>query len=75
VSEQWQFPPSFKFEEGNFVSTNETWLGPPLVRVLVVDRGQRTTKNKKGDVIFDCNSYQVIDNDFKLHYFLESGLR
>jgi hypothetical protein len=75
MTDEWMFPSTFKFEESNFVSTNETWVGKPLFRVMIVDRGQRTTKNKKGESIFDCNSYQVTDNEYKLHYFLESELK
>ena len=74
-TEEWVFPPNFKFGEGNFVSTNETWIGEPIFRGMVTNRGQRTTKDKKGKTVFDCNSYYVIDNEYKLHYFLESELK
>jgi hypothetical protein len=72
---EWKFPPTFKFEDGSFVSTNENWVGVPVFRGLVVDQGQRTTKNKKGELVFDCNSYLVMDAEYKTYYFLEEDLQ
>ena len=69
----WQFPSTHQFEKYQAVVTNETW--PDRVEGLVIRLGQRTTKNKKGEAVFDCNSYLVIDEDHKIHYFLEQELQ
>ena len=75
MDEQWQFPPTFKFEMHDLVNTNGNWVGQPLVNLAIINRGQRTAKNKKGESIFDSNSYQVVDKEGKVHYFLENELQ
>jgi hypothetical protein len=69
----WQFPSTHKFEKDQFVAANESW--PVRVYGQVVSLGQRTTKNKKGESVFDCNSYLVMDKSGCVYYFLEDELQ
>jgi hypothetical protein len=73
VSDEWLFPVSFKFDLGRTIETNESW--PVKVYGEVITQGQRSKKNKKGENVFDCNSYQILDMRGKIHYFLEDELR
>jgi hypothetical protein len=69
----WDFPSTHKFACGQAVETSERW--PVKVYGAVVMQGQRSTKNKKGEKVFECNSYQILDLDHTLHYFLEDELQ
>lgn len=71
--DEWVFPPTFKFDVYSKVETVEG--GPVKAKGSIHSQGQRTAKNKKGVTVFECNSYQVLDLDDKLHYFLENELK
>lgn len=80
-TDEWFYPTTFKFDVHSFVKQKEDTdlemrASEPAPRIhgLVIRQGQRSKKNKKNEAIFDCNSYQVVDDVGKLHYFLEGDL-
>jgi hypothetical protein len=75
VNEEWVFKPCFNFEVGHPVAVRDAdWHPMEGVGGYVSKRGQRSTKNKKGESVFDTNSYLVDGNDGKTYYFLEKDL-
>lgn len=73
MNDQWVFPPTHKFDYGQAVESSETW--PVKVYGAILMKGQRSKKNKKGENVFECNSYQVLDMKGDLHYFMEDELQ
>ena len=57
-----------KFNEGQAVKSTDGVEG------IVKKIGDRFSKNKKGESVFETNSYIVQDFDGKIYYFLESDL-
>ena len=64
---EFEYPSTHLFGYLSFV------LVPPL-HMTVVGRGQRFGKNKKGETVFEQNSYLLLDQHDKLHYALESEI-
>jgi hypothetical protein len=37
--------------------------------------GERSTKNKKGETVFETYSYLIVDGAGEVHYYLEAELK
>jgi hypothetical protein len=61
-----------KFRQGQIVKSQVDFAD--VIGVIQKD-GERTTKNKKGESIFETYSYFVVDGAGIIHYFLEAELK
>ena len=64
--------PVRKFRQGQIV---KSILEYDDVIGAVQKDGERTTKNKKGESVFETYSYLVVDGYGNIHYFLENELK
>jgi hypothetical protein len=62
-----------KFRPGQIVRSNAEFTEEIFGRVQ--KDGERTTKNKKGESIFETYSYFVVDAAGTIYYFLEAELK
>jgi hypothetical protein len=69
----WTFPQTHKFDLYSLVETVDG--GPINMNGSIIKQGQRSKKNKKGESVFDCNSYLVQGRNNSLFYFLEEDLQ
>ena len=74
MTEDFLYPSSHKFVLGSYVKTVNDW--PVKISGFVYNRGQRFGKDKKGNPVFEQNSYLIADVRCysRIHYFLESEL-